>query len=766
MKLSICLALSLSIFPVFSQQAEPQVANIFVSPDGNDENSGLESAPKASVNGALRTLRALRQEGELTEEFQVNVWLRSGRYRVEETVTLRAGDSGTAEKPFRIAAWPNEKVVFDGREPIERSLFAPAEDSATLERLAETARGEVLVAEIPEGDLHRLLALPESQVSFGSRMLQIARYPDLGFATFAKVQKKDSRIANEVGTREEPKGATVTLNPAVPKEWAAEVKASEKARLSGYITETWAKGSFVIADMDGSNGAITMRDATGYGLPRPHGSRAFLENVLPALDRPGEWFYDVAARKLFLWPPTDLAQDEVIGVWAGTDAFTINGASHVKIENIAFENFGGRPNGSGVLNIRSGTDNLVAGCRIQNVAAPMTAFNITGGVRNRILGCDIFDVANASRLNGGSYNAEGFTAGENTIENCHFTQIYSTDFYGKVCGMGGAGNVFRNNLVHNHNGQIVTIAGVEHLVEKNEVFNTGIEEGDGGAFYQGAMMSSWGNTFRHNFFHHIMCVPKMYTRAAIFSDDGDCGDHVIGNVFYKAGEGFKTNTGSGHLAEDNITIKGIHAFQFLSGRSESRYQRYTGFLEDNPTSSEKENLIGKMLKVIGTEGWEEGAKTENWHHYVSPFWQERYPRMKSLFATWQKEKRIRVLNEVRNNHAFGFGDRNPHAIPEFTKQSGNTSRRSLSIFKDPDKLNFAYKRQRPSWAPDIPFAEIGIYQDPYRPEVSDKDRYREAVAEFWEKETSAPPREYVVKEVNQRSYFNTGKLVLGLLDEE
>jgi len=42
--------------------------------------------------------------------------------------------------------------------------------------------------------------------------------------------------------------------------------------------------------------------------------------------------------------------------------------------------------------------------------------------------------------------------------------------------MTGAGNIFRNNLIHNINGQPVTHQGVDHLIERNELFNVGIED--------------------------------------------------------------------------------------------------------------------------------------------------------------------------------------------------------------------------------------------------------------------------------------------------
>ena len=58
-----------------------------------------------------------------------------------------------------------------------------------------------------------------------------------------------------------------------------------------------------------------------------------------------------------------------------------------------------------------------------------------------MLSCNFFDVWNNTRLYGGNFTASGtIDAGNNSIENCHFTQIYSKDLYGKACGMSGVGN--------------------------------------------------------------------------------------------------------------------------------------------------------------------------------------------------------------------------------------------------------------------------------------------------------------------------------------
>lgn len=76
------------------------------------------------------------------------------------------------------------------------------------------------------------------------------------------------------------------------------------------------------------------------GCSRPPSSspaQFFIENVLDELDAPGEWFYDAAASKLYMWynasgaPPTDgtvsVTQLAVLVNSTGTQAKPVTGLS-------------------------------------------------------------------------------------------------------------------------------------------------------------------------------------------------------------------------------------------------------------------------------------------------------------------------------------------------------------------------------------------------------------------------------------------------------
>jgi hypothetical protein len=84
---------------------------------------------------------------------------------------------------------------------------------------------------------------------------------------------------------------------------------------------------------------------------------------------------------------------------------------------------------------------------------------------------------------------------------------------------------------------------------------------DAAALYKGRNPSCCGNMIRYNFFSEIGS-PRGHGNAAIYFDDGDCGDFVVGNVFYKCGEpgfgGFGTvfsHGGHSNLVDNCIFIE-------------------------------------------------------------------------------------------------------------------------------------------------------------------------------------------------------------------
>jgi len=107
----------------------------------------------------------------------------------------------------------------------------------------------------------------------------------------------------------------------------------------------------------------------------------------------------------------------------------------------------------------------------------------------------------------------------------------------------------------------VSVYGNDHLFEYNVVSNVCVSSDDAAAFYKGRNPSCCGNVIRYNLWRDIGS-PRGHGNAAIYFDDGDCGEMVYGNIFYRCGDPGKGSFGTvfshgGHAnrAENNIFIE-------------------------------------------------------------------------------------------------------------------------------------------------------------------------------------------------------------------
>lgn len=750
-KLNFCkfivILMGMSFYGTMFSQA------IYVSPNGNDNSIGTIDEPLATLIGARDKARATGAK---------TIYIRGGRYNFDTTCELDSQDSGIS-----FSGYNDEKVIFDGSEFINPDQFQIVSNSNLLDKLHNNARGKVYSQIITNANLKDLLSKSTSQISINDKMATVARYPNIGFAHVDNGTVTGEVIA-ENGTDSDPKGAKFKLRETIDAtKWSAEILRVKKMQVKGYFSAPWYKEDILVHSVN-SSGVIKLLDGSKYGIKKAADEirRMFVYNILCELDEPGEWYYDSIDSRLYLWPSELITSNMSIGVWAGPQCFEINGAQDIQIKKMTIQNIGTGSKNDGAINVIGASRNiLIAGVTFRYIAHPILAVNFWHDVRDsKVLSCDFYDIPNCSRLYGGKITSTSVEYANNSIENCHFTQIYSKDFYGKACGMSGAGNTFKNNLIHNMNGQPVTFGGVDHIIELNEAFNTNIEEGDGGVFYSGGNLWSFGNQFRHNFVHHNMSVPELHGKGAIHLDDMDAGDEVYENVFYKGGWGaVKMNMGGGNLITRNVMLECYTAIRNNNGSVTSTYNDAMNYLTTDPTSTNKSNYMGRMLKEFGISGWQSGLTVDNWPDRVESFWYDRYPRMKPLFEGITTNNIAGPFAaEYSDNMFYGSLFRDILNPSNFETVSGNQAI-ALSVFENPSALNFKFKEPRAGYAPDIPFQNIGLYKDAYRCAVPDKNTYRQKVKQRFDGQACySNSAGYNHNTVNTTLYYNSGEAVYKL----
>jgi hypothetical protein len=175
---------------------------------------------------------------------------------------------------------------------------------------------------------------------------------------------------------------------------------------------------------------------------------------------------------------------------------------------------------------------------------------------------------------------------------------------------------------------------------------------------------------------------------------------------------------------------------------------------------DKMDHIWRTEQVVGEKGWNK------------PPWSTKYPLFKKVMN--QPIRRYYPIEcnvshnlfcQNRQNTAFrrDWGDTKLISIEDVAYIEASDNRDiPLDSFVDPTCMDFRFKKgKQPDGFPKIPFDRIGLYLDPYRTRVPDKNAYRRAVKAMWDDRQSYDEKAaYDPKTVTELIYFNTGKLII------
>ncbi len=118
-------------------------AEFSVSPAGSDTASGSVDEPFGTLEGARDAVRGQHPEDGVV------IWLREGTYIRTETFELGYEDSGTAEAPLVLRAYPGEAVRLVGAQVLDGGAFAPVgDDSPVWSRLDSSARDRIVQVDL------------------------------------------------------------------------------------------------------------------------------------------------------------------------------------------------------------------------------------------------------------------------------------------------------------------------------------------------------------------------------------------------------------------------------------------------------------------------------------------------------------------------------------------------------------------------------------------------------------------------------------------
>ncbi|VGO16334.1 hypothetical protein PDESU_04925 [Pontiella desulfatans] len=362
----LCLLLSMSV----------TAAEFYVSPNGNDSDTGSFDAPFKTV---VRARDVARSTSEL-----VTVYLREGRYVLDETVVFGLQDGNATYTAFE-----DEKPVITSARPVTGW---------------KKAKGSLWVADTPEG-------VEDFKVMFdGDRMLERARSrgfqsPQQKFKTFA------------------------TRNTALPEDRpllrrlefpAGEIKAWDNIGdvEAFFCGVPWTFNISTIEKVDEENNIAWLKyegNTPPSTTPKPY-NPSYIENHISVLDQPGEWCVNTKTRKIHYWPVNGEPGDNIC-VPTLTEFFRVeggidyDGSKDTPVKGLAFKGLtftqGNRyswwddhkgwgiqhdwdkfDHGNALLRFRGAEDCLVENCRFINsgnsaIRLDLHAQNIT--IQNNLI---------------------------------------------------------------------------------------------------------------------------------------------------------------------------------------------------------------------------------------------------------------------------------------------------------------------------------------------------------------------------------------------
>jgi hypothetical protein len=275
-------------------------ADIFVATNGNDDWSGTCPDPnEARTDGPFTTLqrardavRVLKQGGA---EKDIVVLIRGGTYYLQETVVFGLEDSAPAGRSITYGAYPGEEPVLSSGVRI--GGWQELDGDKPWDVRSRPAKAKIWVADVPP-TLDRFYTLYD-----GDRRLPRAR--SAGFESTAPAGEWDccwyGGSDAPLWSFPFPKGALrawenledveIVVRPSVG--FTMNMLGLESVDVASGIARTSVEAAYAIRPLGGEDSI-------------------WVENVLEALDTPGEWVLNTREGKIYLWPTGDEPSDRIM----------------------------------------------------------------------------------------------------------------------------------------------------------------------------------------------------------------------------------------------------------------------------------------------------------------------------------------------------------------------------------------------------------------------------------------------------------------------
>lgn len=598
--------MSVLIFIPFPTSAKE--IKIYISPNGNDQNSGTQIAPLKSLEKTWDMIRLLRKE---SPEKAVVVFVGGGTYHLDKPVVFTSEDLGSGNAPVIYKAAEGEKPIFKGSRELKdwQQLTNPVK----MKILSPEVKRKIYVTDVKAagisdlGDPTELGKRPE--LFCNSQLQTLARWPNKGF-TQAGLAKGNTELPPTYIKNHGTVEGLIEYTDKMQDRWAKE----SDVRLGGYWYWDWSDEFQKVDKIDTESHTLYLKEPYhNYGYK--DSLRYFGLNLFCELDQPGEWYLDRTDGLLYWYPPekVDPAKAEVnLSVFDAPYMLELKNCSNLTLQGLTFQE--GR--GSAIF-VNKGKNCLILDCRIERFGSD--GIHMIDGSENGISGCLLRTFGGGGiRIKGG--DRKKLTPAKHFIEHTVvenfslFKRTYQPAVYLDGCGIRLSNNLFRNS-----SSSAMRLEGNDCTIEYNQISKVVNESDDQGGIDIFYNPSYRGNVIRYNHWSDISGGTR-HGAAGVRLDDMISGVTIYGNLFERCGVlnfgAVQIHGGKDNLVENNLFYKCFAAVS-CSSWGEERWLKVL----DSPI------IQKKIYEEVDIN---------------SPIYQNKYPQLKDIRLNADQ-------NTVKNN---------------------------------------------------------------------------------------------------------------------
>ncbi|MFH9089154.1 carbohydrate-binding protein [Streptomyces sp. NPDC017673] len=550
----------------------------YVSPTGSDTNPGTARSPYRTVQKCA----TVAVPGD-------TCLIGTGTYR--ETIT--PARSGTASARITYRAAPGADVVIDGSDPVTGWSPVTASDLSELQDADPTLAGSDFASAVSAGYIHRTdivlnLSLPGNQLFVDGTMLGEAQWPYPGTDPTRPVYN-----SADAGTDDTLYDDALTQPAGY---W-------DGARLTSHNWFVSQTGTVTSSGV----GSVT---ATGLstacvGLSPNQQNLYSLTGKLQSFSHAGQWFYDKAAHRLYLWMPDDGSPaTHTIEAKQRNVAFDLSGRSHISVIGMGIRAATAQTSSTSTHNVLDGIEATYVSHYMDLTVDPgkvtptdpcdvLTAGETTSGILLR-------GTANAlrnSRIDYSAGNGVLVSGSHNTVTNNLITRVDYRGSYAAGINLLGSDHDVTHNTVANSGRSDINIddkvAGATasgHHIAYNDLSDYGNLVVDVGAIYICCRVNLTGTEIHHNLLHDAALFAASAPAPGVYLDLSTYNATVYDNVAWN-----RTTYGVVLINPNGSSTSGNRVHNNTSGTDRKSVSLFGGTYSD----TEVANNIGDADTMEG-----------------------------------------------------------------------------------------------------------------------------------------------------------------------